>query len=676
MRKIVPILSTSLLLFASSYLRAVGQGIPAAQEVSSPTMIPPMVAPTNENSEVGRIQSALGTSENPRDGESANPGQGLPSEETALRIESANEPRSSSSPGTESTGETIAPRPDPQTTTEPVTVETAAFNGITPGVSTVQELTQRWGPPKNTIDKGIETFHLYEIPPFEQVEVHIQKDKVQAIIIRLDKTYPADLVATHLELAEIRPVLVSDPQGEVLGQSFPERGVLFSFAPAGEARKSSNLVTQIILTPVSPEPFILRAETFWQAEPEKAARDLEEALKLDSKAHRAWWFLSRIQKELGQLKEAAASAQHAVQLDPANLHYRLTLAEILDQIGQDDLAIQQLEQVIAVADQRPHLKARALCSLGTIYQTMNKPDYKKALDYHFEAVKVAQPLRTDPYPAIRIEAKEVLVDAHLGAALDIAWGPWEQKDSVVPRWLERASALAKDLIDSEHQSADKLFRVSTTALATSVAMPQSIEPAPWIDAMDQCLQQLETEASPIQQARLKWDYGVALYDAVQCFQVNGQHDLAQQYGEKAIQALEAGMVGRQSSGSDLYLVGRLYFRLGAVHAIQNKDHRQAISYFDKAIPLFRRAGHDVPETSIGRLGETLVSMGVSYWETGQREKAISLTEEGLQLMEKAVQLGLMNSSALDVPKSNLQTMRQVNEKLAKNSTADSANTQR
>lgn len=668
MRKIVQILLAALLLSACSSLGAVGQSIPAAQDVFSPTAAPPTRTPAHENSEVGRLQIPLGESENP--------GQALPSDETALRIEPANAPPNGSSPEPESRGGPISPRLDPKTTTEPVTVETAAFNGVTPGVSTVQELTQRWGPPKNIIDKGIEAFHLYEIPPFEQVEVHIQQGKVQAIIIRLGKTYPANLVATHLELSEIRPVLVSNPQGEVLGQAFPERGVLFSFAPAAEPGRSSNLVTQIILTPVSPEPFILRAETFWQAEPEKAARDLEQALKLDPKAHRGWWLLSRIQKELGQPKDAAASGQQAVQLDPANLQYRLTLAEILDQIGQDDLAIQQLEQVIAVADQRPHVKARALCSLGTIYQTLNKPDYKKALDNHFEAVKVAQPLRTDPHPAIRIAAKEVLVDAHLGAALDIAWGPWEQKDSVVPRWLERAAALAQDLIDSEHQSADKLFRVSTTALATSVAMPQTIDPGPWIEAMDQCSQQLEAEASPVQQARLKWDYGVALYDAVQCFQVNGQHDLAQQYGEKAIQALEAGMAGRQFSGSDLYLVGRLYFRLGAVHAIQNKDHKQAITYFDKAVPLFRKAGSDIPETSVGRLGETLVSMGVSYWETGERETAISLTEEGLQLMEKAVQLGLMNSSALDVPKSNLQTMRQINEKLAKNPTADAANTQR
>jgi len=664
MRKIV-YFSFALILIEATSLGISRYSEVVAQEASQSAIAPPMVPQSPVNSEVGRLQLSLGQSETPNERSS-------PPEDTALRIETSTVSPQETPPSTES----ISPRPDPKTTTAPATVEPAAFNGITPGVSTLQDLTRQWGPPKSVVDKGSEAYHLYEIPPFDQIEVHLRNGKVEAIIIRLDKTYPANLVAEHLELSQFRPVLVSNPQGEILGQTYPERGVLFSLAPAGEPGKSSNLVTQIILARVTAEPFILRAETFWETDPESAARDLEEALKLDAKAHRAWWLLSRIQKELSQVKEALASAQNAVQLDPANLHYRLALAEILDEVGQDELAIQQLEQVVAVSDQRPHVKARALCTLGNIYQTMSTPDYKKALDYHFEAVKVAQPLRTDPHPAIRVAAKEVLVDAHLGAALDIAWGPWEQKDSVVPRWLERAMALAQDLIDTEHQSAEKLFRVSATALATSVAMPQTITPTVWIETMDRAFQQLEPELSHVRQARLKWDYGIALYDAVQCFQVKGQHDLAQQYGEQAIQVLEAGMQGHQPNGNDLYLVGRLYFRLGAVHAIQNKDHKQALTYFDKATPLFRQAMRDLPETSTGRLGETLVSMGVSYWETGEREKAISLTEEGLQLMEKAVQLGLLSDSALDVPRRNLQTMRQVSEKLAKAAGSDSAGNQR
>jgi len=641
-----------------------------AQEVPPTTPSLSTSAPQPASPEASRLQVSIGQAEN-------SPAGAVSPKDTALRIESPNNPVSESAAlPSESPPTSVAPRPDPKTNTAPLTVEAAAFNGVTPGVSHVNDLTRQWGPPKEAVTKGDSVYYLYEIPPFDRIEVHIQNDKVEAIIIRLDKTYPANLVAEHLELSQFRPVLVSNPQGEVLGQTFPERGVLFSFAPAPEPGKSSNLVTEIILSEVTAEPFILRAETFWQTEPDSAIRDLEQALKFDNRAHRAWWLLARIQKELGSLKEALASAQNAVNLDPASLHYRLTLAEILDEVGQDNLAIQQLEQVVAASDQRPHIKARALCNLGNIYQSLPQPDYKKALDYHYEAVKIAQPLRSDVHPAIRVAAKEVLVDAHLGAALDIAWGPWEQKEAVVPRWLERAANLAQDLVNTEQQSADKLFRVSTTALATSVAMPRVIGPLPWIEALDQAYQRLEAEASEVRRARLRWNYGVALYDAVQCFQVLGEQELAQQYGKKAAEALETGLQGRSPKGSDLYLLGRLYFRLGAVDAIQNKDHKQAVTYFDKAIPLLRQAAGDIPETSIGRLGETFVSMGVSYWETGDRDQAIALTEEGLQWMEKAVQLGLLANSALDVPRANLQTMRQARQRLAERTSSDTAAAQR
>jgi hypothetical protein len=59
----------------------------------------------------------------------------------------------------------------------------------------------------------------------------------------------------------------------------------------------------------------------------------------------------------------------------------------------------------------------------------------------------------------------------------------------------------------------------------------------------------------------------------------------------------------------------------------------------------------------GRLGETLVSMGISYWETGERVKAVQLTQEGVALLNQAVKSGAMPRSALEVPQSNLATMR-------------------
>ena len=49
-------------------------------------------------------------------------------------------------------------------------------------------------------------------------------------------------------------------------------------------------------------------------------------------------------------------------------------------------------------------------------------------------------------------------------------------------------------------------------------------------------------------------------------------------------------------------------------------------------------------------------MGVSFWDVGQREKAIELTTHGVSLMEQAVRQGGLDESALAVPYGNLSAM--------------------
>ena len=61
---------------------------------------------------------------------------------------------------------------------------------------------------------------------------------------------------------------------------------------------------------------------------------------------------------------------------------------------------------------------------------------------------------------------------------------------------------------------------------------------------------------------MQWDLGMALYDAVQTYQMRGEHNSALKYGERAIECLEQGSSLNPESMADAYLLGRLYFRLG------------------------------------------------------------------------------------------------------------------
>ena len=148
---------------------------------------------------------------------------------------------------------------------------------------------------------------------------------------------------------------------------------------------------------------------------------------------------------------------------------------------------------------------------------------------------------------------------------------------------------------------------------------------------------------------------MALYDALQVHQMRGEHETALQFGEQAIGYLEpAG--DEPASTTTSYLLGRLYFRLGAIHAIRDGNHDAAVVWFDKAMPELAKPAPPGAVEELGRHGETFVSMGVSYWETKQKERAIELTEEGLKLMEQAVEQGTLQETALAVPYNNLSSM--------------------
>ena len=52
-------------------------------------------------------------------------------------------------------------------------------------------------------------------------------------------------------------------------------------------------------------------------------------------------------------------------------------------------------------------------------------------------------------------------------------------------------------------------------------------------------------------------------------------------------------------------------------------------------------------------------MAVSYWQQGEKEQALELTEMGADLIEKAVAGGVMNQEVLAVPYGNLATMHKM-----------------
>jgi tetratricopeptide (TPR) repeat protein len=539
----------------------------------------------------------------------------------------------------------------------PAEIEVTSFHSITPGTSTRADVEKTWGKPKDSrkLDNGL--MQLYAVDPFPRVEVAYSSDnKVTSLVIRFERGFPSGQVAEQLELSRIQPVLISNELGEVLGQSFPERGVLFSFEPATDPSKALKKVTHIVLEPIAAEPFVLRAETNIDVRPEFSLHDADQAIRLQPGNARAQWLRSRALSSLGQHEQAVAAAVEAVRLDPRDSRYQVTKAQALQRAGHFSEAAAEAEKAVVTSEQRPHVRARALCLLGDLKGSGPNPDYKQAMQLHTQALQAADALITDKHPAIRLAAKEVLLDSHLGALQDVSWGAWREKERSAENWIAKATQIAQDLIKTEDGTDEYIFRVSTRALSADVGLQGKLDPAKWTKEVLRSGEVLISAApEPGRKAELQWQVAMSLYDAMQVYQIRTNQDEALRVGELAISYLEKS--GRQNkSPSAAYLMGRTYFRMGAVYANSRKDHNTAVVWFEKAVPLLGRTPPQEAIVDLGRLGDSFVSMGVSYWSAGHKKKAIALTEHGANLIEEAVRRGTHDRNVLVIPYTNLAAM--------------------
>ena len=185
---------------------------------------------------------------------------------------------------------------------------------------------------------------------------------------------------------------------------------------------------------------------------------------------------------------------------------------------------------------------------------------------------------------------------------------------------------------------------------------EGISPTPAVDAVGELGEKLLAKAqNPTMRAQIQSEIGTALYDAVQVYQMRSENDRALQCGEIAAKYLADSLDARPDAVTSL-LLGRLYFRLGDIRASQSKDYKTAAQWYDKAVPLLDRATAEDVAGDLGRHGYAFARMGGAYWNIGQHDKAVALTQKGVKWMEQAVKQGEMERSALALHYSNLAAM--------------------
>jgi tetratricopeptide (TPR) repeat protein len=549
-----------------------------------------------------------------------------------------------------------APRADEIDTGELAVADvgTASFRNVKPGETSAAEARKLLGEPVREETKDDTTALTYRIEPFARVDVLFSNEVATSIIIHLKRPTPAVEIAKDLELDAFRPAPIPDEAGKLLGIAYPERGVTFGLVPGTE----DNSVSQVLLEGVSAEPFVLRAMYDTEHRYEHALADLRYAGRLDAQDPRTPWLTAQVLSAMGRRTEALDAAKLAINLEPTSGVYRLTYAEMLLAAGNHAHALAETSSALGEKGMPVEARAKGERLLGDLLASCRAPDFKEAAVRYQAAIKLAIPLSISENFAARRAAKLVLVEAHLGMAKCIVRGTWKGKTEVAPKWLARAEQYAREFAESERGEQLLRLRTARKSLAVQAALRADLDPTAIANiALAESKRLLEEDRDPYFLRQAAWELGQSIYDAARAEQVRGKPDRALDYLVRAIPPLEQDLAHREGTEEEKYLLGRLYYVGGSVQALAKHKHEEAIVWFDKAAPLLAAAKPAAADEK-GAHGERLISMGVSYWETGSREEAVRLTKLGVVWVEEAVTEGTMPREALVIPYGNLANMCQ------------------
>ena len=546
------------------------------------------------------------------------------------------------------------------------TLEAVTFHGITPGISSRQEVLSDWSERLGG-DSAAATLE-FEFEGLKSVAVNFEGDTVSSIAITLDKPAPISEMITSMQLEGVRPVVVSDRAKMRFTQVFPERAVELTLSETAgmvvasdqsESTQVEQQVSEVLLETISARPFLRRAEESAKTNLTESIADLEQVVALERNSADAKFLLSRLSLAIGKAVTAERYAAEAVEIEPANAEFRVQWAKCLGDLARYDRAVAEARKVLDLPNVDPLHRAEALEEMGQLAALGSGEVTERAIQLHSKAIEIADKLANSNDPEARHGAQCVLIDAHLAIATLIAQGNFQDKSNAVPQWIERASALTEALIDEDARFLPRRLQVAVSALAAATHLDKPINPKLWVDEAEGTVKELlEQSRDVLTGSQYNWQLGLAYLYAADIEHLRSDVASAKKFGKLA-EAKLSDLSGQRDELPDTgYTMGRLYFQIGAVYAVHEEDHTAACKWYDQAVDLLL---NPVPVTTLAvpqQHGDALVSMGVSYWRLGDRERAVELTLAGVELIEEAVDADLLSSTALSVPYENLSAMYQ------------------
>lgn len=532
---------------------------------------------------------------------------------------------------------------------ESTDLQPSSFQELTPGESKLTDVKEKLGEPVESLTLDGLPVLIYKVGPFPRVEISLEKEIVVSIVIHLDKPLQPKEVAKQLSLADFRSVPVLDDDGEPLGEAYPERGVLLSYAPGKRE------VAQLILEPISTDAIRLRINNREPADISGKLTDISLLLAQEGESPELHWQRARLSLQAGDFQQAAEASKQSLAASPQDPRFVLTAAELLLANGESTKAAELLDKLLAESP-AALVQAQAQHLLGNAKASGEKPDFKEAILLQTSAIKLATPFASSKTPADRKAASTILVEASLGVANSIARGSWARKKEVVPKWLRSSEVLAMKAIKDGDAGQGLRLHVWRRTLEVYQSMGAYDEAMDVFEAAQQGGKQLLKNEDPFYRAFVQREMIRSTFAVVRLEQSRDEHASALKHANEAIKLIDGLDAGDEMNGLDAYLVGRLYYYVGAIYSVQHRDHKEAVRWYERAqahlsLQLPESEMHD-----LGVHGERFVSMGVSYWETGVRAEGVKLTKSGMDNMKRAVEIKLISEQSLAVPYNNLAAM--------------------
>lgn len=544
-------------------------------------------------------------------------------------------------------------------------IRPASFKEISPGKSTRDDVIKQLGDPLETTASDEKQELVFKLGPFPSVRITMRDGLVSSIVVHLAAPTARGNVVKDLHLVEFEPAVIRDEANRGLGEVYPERGLILAYQGTGEVEGSDEenvapaerKIGHVVLERISVEPFLLRVEQTPEQQINKRLKDLRTVQQLAPDVAEAYARAARLDRRCGRLTAASQAANKALAIDPENTGYRILNADIDRLLGHRQESLQVIRDILSDDSISLLEEAESQLILGRLLATGSRHDYEQGMRETVTAIKRAAKETGVSSPGRRRRARELLIRAQLSLAEILSYGHWKQKHEVVPKWLASAEQVTNEYLEKDDAPRDVLLDLYNTSLHCLLVLDGQGAPTDIAEAAIRLGRDLIAESEDIDyQSLVEWKLGTAIWRAAQVEQQQGNTDQALRFADNAEALMSTALKARQDSPNARHQLAQLRFLLGSIHAIHKRDHDLAMYWYDKAKTHLTTPYPDSLLDNRGPVGDQLVSIGISLWETDRRNQAVSVTREGITLISNAVEAGTFKPVSLAVPYSNLEAM--------------------